>query len=58
MPGLYADDTQIYTSSCNLTDLVNKLNHDLESICTHDLENICIRGSLRINYNTTQQKYN
>ena len=25
-PGLFADDTQIYTSSSNFTDLVNKLN--------------------------------
>ena len=32
-PGLFADDTQIYTSSSNFTDLVNKLNQDLENVC-------------------------
>ena len=32
-PGLFADDTQIHTSSSNFTDLVNKLNQDLENVC-------------------------
>ena len=31
-PGLYADDTQIHASSANFTDLVVKLNKDLENI--------------------------
>lgn len=31
-PGMYADDTQIYASSANFTDLVAKLNKDLENI--------------------------
>ena len=33
MPVLYADDTQIYASSKNNTELVSKLYQDLENIC-------------------------
>ncbi|CAB4020279.1 Hypothetical predicted protein [Paramuricea clavata] len=30
-PGMYADDTQIYASSASFTELVTKLNEDLEN---------------------------
>ncbi len=31
-PGMYADDTQIYASSASFSELVTKLNQDLENI--------------------------
>ena len=32
-PSLYADDTEIYASSNDCADLVDKVNIDLENIC-------------------------
>ena len=31
-PGMYADDTQIYASSASFSELISKLNQDLENI--------------------------
>ena len=46
-PGMYADDTQIYAFSASFSELLQKLNQDLENI---------IKYFLKTNYNFIQTK--